>query len=36
VKFDRHDHFGFAILAVPSIFVCSVQKDLVEQFQDSG
>ena len=35
MEFDWHNHFRFAILAVPPIFVCSVQKDLVEQVQDS-
>jgi hypothetical protein len=31
MKFDGHDHFGFAVFAVSSILVCSVQKDFVKQ-----
>jgi len=35
MEFDGHDHFRFAIVAVPSVFVCSVQQDHVKQLQDS-
>jgi hypothetical protein len=28
MEFNRHDHLSFAVLAVPSVFVCSVQQDL--------
>jgi hypothetical protein len=35
MEFDGHDHFGFAVFAISSVFVCSVQEDLVEQLQNS-
>ena len=34
MEFNGHDHLGFAIPAESSVFVCSVQKNLVEQIQD--
>jgi hypothetical protein len=33
MEFDRHDHFGLAILAVRSVLVCSIQQDRVQQLQ---
>src|SRR5262245_48990736 len=34
MEFNGHDHVGAAIIAIPPIFICSIQKDLEKQLQD--